>query len=219
MKRSIGFSKNLSTLDGSLPAINANWMVNTIEEDDSDSNFISQIMRPKSYKHNKEFMSYYSMDPIAATDDQIAFSAAASIKRVSIDTPSQLPEVSQCDFMTSGCEKFDKILTLKEDRNKKRCMTPNLSTNDFADEDHISIAFPPRLPQLTINLSKVNYIDGEVRNSPISVTAVDEETVSIILSKQSPRSTSILCPKPPNTPPTLRDGRALICARRSQLAN
>ena len=237
MKRSIGFSKNLSTLDGALPGINHNriflgqqqCLINTIEEEESDSNFISQLMQPKNYKHHKGFMSYYTMDPIAAIGEAIAISAIMPIKCVSIDTPLQLPEVYHCDFMTSGCEKFDRILTLKEDRNKKRCMTPNLSRNEIIYEDHISIAFPPRLPHLTINLSKVNYIDAdgkiqEVRNSPISVTAVDEEILAIenndstVHSVHSPRSSSISCPVPPNTPP-LRGGRALICARRSQLAN
>ena len=243
MKRSIGFSKNLNSLDNTLPAINMNRaafdlqsQVNTKEEDDSDSDFISEIMRPKNFQKHKGFVSYYSTGSSSSSKSNGGHSPYL-MKRVSIDTPLQLPDLQPYDFMTTGCEKFDRILSLKEDANKKRCITPTLLGDTLVYQDQLSVSFPPKLPQLTINLSKVNFIDAEgkvteVRNSPISVAVVDEIEEEFNRESREDIGAEILSlctliplpptvlPKAPNTPSaSARNGRSLMCVRRAAVVN
>ena len=91
--------------------------VNTIEEDNSDADFLEQIMRPKSFQKHKGFVTHFTAESSATRSDSRDRSISPDyMSRM----PFQLPDLPQCDFVATGCERFDKILSLKEDANKKR---------------------------------------------------------------------------------------------------
>lgn len=238
MKRSIAFSKNLNSLDDALPAIGnfrksteGQSFFNTVEADDSDADLIAQIQQPKKFHCHKSFVSYYSLDHVPTSS-----SSQSPHKRVSIDSPSKFPELPPCDFLTTGCARFDNILTLKENENKKRCIVTASPSEDNLYEMGLSTLFaPPRLPQLTINLMKANLIDvgSEVTEpgcSPSSIAVIDEENEDDYSRKQigieilslcaiRPVHPPTSCPNPTKSTTPTRNGRLITCPRRASLVN
>lgn len=241
MKRSIAFSKNLNSLDDSLPAIGPHRKLNSdqchfnmIESDDSDANFIAQIQQPKKFHCHKSFVDYYSVDDGMAGNGSANSSSSSqyALRKVSIGTVTPLPDLPPCDFLTTGCARFDSILSLKENENKKRCIVTAHHPEEILFERCLSMQFSaPRLPHLSINLTKVNYIDEEVVNaepgcSPNSIAAINDETSDEYGIKQiglgllavctaRPAHPPAVCLKPVTSTTPLRNGRTIIHARRS----
>lgn len=245
MKRSIAFSKNLNSLDDSLPAIGPHRKLNAdqchfhmIEADDSDADFIAQIQQPKKFHCHKSFVDYYSIDNGMAGNGsaQSSSSSQSPFRKVSLGTVTPLPDLPPCDFLTTGCARFDSILSLKENENKKRCIVTTHLSEEILFERCLSMQFTaPRLPHLSINLTKVNYIDEEVvvaepGCSPNSVAAINDETSDEFGIKQiglglltiravRPAHPPTVCLKPPTSTTPLRNGRTIIQARRSSLVD
>jgi hypothetical protein len=245
MKRSIAFSKNLNSLDDSLPAIGPHRKLNSdqchfnmIETDDSDADFIAQIQQPKKFHCHKSFVDYYSVDKEIAGIGSANSSSSSQypLRKVSLGTVTPLPDLPPCDFLTTGCARFDSILTLKENEHKKRCIVTAHLSEEILFEKCISMQFTaPRLPQLSINLTKVNYIDEEVvvaepGCSPNSVAAISDETSDEFGIKQiglglltaravRPAHPPTVLLKPATSTASLRNGRTIIHARRSSLVD
>lgn len=245
MKRSIAISKNLNSLDDTLPAIGPNRKItaqqchfNMIEEDDSDADFIAQIQQPKKFHCHKSFVNYYSVDNRVAGSGTASSSSSSQspFRKVSLGSVTPLPDLPPCDFLTTGCARFDSILSLKENEKKKRCIVTAHPSEENLYEKCLSTQFAaPRLPHLSINLTKVNYIDEEVvvaepGCSPNSVATINDETSDDFDRKQielgllsicavRPAHPPATCSKPTTSATPLRNGRTIICARRSSLVD
>ena len=231
MKRSIGFSKNLNSLDESLPALggvnrkhnNEFTNFNTIEADESDSDFIAQIQGPKRFQCHKSFVNYYSVDHLPTRMETAGSSSQSSYRKISKESRTALPELPFCDFLSTGCARFDSILSLKENESKKRCIVTAHPPDEILFERSSSLFIPSKISQLTINLKEVNLISQglvatEPGCSPNSIAVINEETGVDYTRKQM--GIEVHCPLivPPlctnsTTTTSLRNDRSTACPR------
>ena len=233
MKRSIAFSKNLNSLDDSLPAVggvnrkhhNGFTNFNRIEADESDSDFIAQIQEPKRFQCHKSFVNYYSVDHLPTRKESAGSSSSQSpYRKISKESRTTLPELPLCDFLSTGCARFDSILSLKENESKKRCIVTAHPSDENLFVRGSSLFIPPsKVSQLTINLKEVNLISQglvatEPGCSPNSIAVINEESGVDYTRKQM--GIEVLCPliAPPlctnlTTTTSLRNDRSTTCPR------
>ena len=231
MKRSIAFSKNLNSLDDSLPALGVNRKhnngftnFNTIEADESDSEFIAQIQEPKRFQCHKSFVNYYSVDHLPTRNDSAGSSSQSPHRKITKESRTTFPELPFCDFLSTGCARFDSILSLKENECKKRCIvTAHPSDENLFERGSSLFAPPSKISQLTINLKEVNLISQglvatEPGCSPNSIAVISEENGGDYTMKQM--GIEVHCPliAPPlctnsATTTSLRNDRSTACPR------